>query len=44
MLELDKEILQGVWCTRKELLDSYAIPTALKVYKEALLAWMREED
>lgn len=40
LLILNQEAAEGIWCTREELLEDYAVPTALKVYKEALLAWM----
>ena len=40
LLELEQEVVEGIWCTKDELLETYAIPTALRVYKEALLAWM----
>lgn len=44
LLKLHEKAEDGIWCDRNELINSYALPTALKVYKEAVLAWMREED
>ena len=40
LLELKQEAVEGVWCTKDELQKTYAIPTALKVYREALLTWI----
>ena len=40
LLELKQEAVEGVWCTKDELQETYAIPTALKVYREALLTWI----
>lgn len=36
-----REQLEGLWCTQKELEEHYALPSALKVYKDALYAWWR---
>lgn len=37
-----KETLEGIWCSMDELTHDYAIPTALKVYKDALLEFAGE--
>lgn len=36
--------IDGTWCTRVEIDAQYAIPTALKHYKEALYTWWKEKD
>ena len=35
--------LEGIWCDIQELEEQYAIPTALKVYREAALQWLKEK-
>lgn len=37
MIFLAKHKDEGIWASQKEVLETYAIPTALKVYKEACL-------
>lgn len=41
LIELNSPI-QGLWCTSSEMNEQYAIPTALKHYKEALYTWWEE--
>lgn len=39
LVELHNKNLDGIWCTKKEVLETYAIPTAYKVYKQAWIEW-----
>lgn len=39
-LILVKEKQPGIWANKEALLHEYAIPTAFKAYKEALLQWL----
>lgn len=41
LVVLHDEPSTGLWKTREDLEDAYAIPTAFKAYKEALLTWWR---
>lgn len=38
LIVVDQKI-DGLWCDKKDIEESYAIPTAYKKYKEALYAW-----
>ena len=39
LIELNDKTIDGIWCTKKEIEETYAIPTAYKVYKKAWLEW-----
>lgn len=43
LVEIEAKTIDGLWCGLKDIEQTYAIPTALKVYKEALLLWMKEK-
>lgn len=43
LVELREKSETGIWCTYEELEKSYAIPTAFKVYKDALRLWIKED-
>lgn len=36
--------LDGIWCTYEILENKYAIPSAFKLYKDALALWMKEDS
>lgn len=38
-----KEMNEGIWCNFDDIQQLYAIPTAFKVYKEALNGWIKEK-
>lgn len=40
---LDHASQAGLWATQKELLETYAIPSALRIYKQACLIAMEED-
>ena len=39
IIEVEDKTIDGIWCTKKDIKDTYAIPTAYKVYKKAWLEW-----
>lgn len=39
LIELNDKTIDSIWCTKKEIEETYAIPTAYKVYKKAWLEW-----
>lgn len=41
LVEIEAKTIQGVWCEIEDIERVYAIPTALKVYREALMLWMK---
>lgn len=44
LLDITKENEKGLWCTWQQMEKSYALPTALKVYRDAALLWMKNID
>lgn len=41
LVEIDKLVDQGLWVSKQELQETYAMPTAFKTYKEALETWWK---
>lgn len=43
LVEIKAKTIAGTWCVLEDIQQTYAIPVAFKVYKEALLLWMKEK-
>ena len=42
LVEIENKTIDGIWCKIEDIEQVYAIPTALKVFREALRLWMKE--
>lgn len=42
LVEVEKMNQEGIWCTMEDIDHQYAIPTAYKAYREALVEWYKE--
>ncbi|MGX8832603.1 A/G-specific adenine glycosylase [Amedibacillus sp. YH-ame6] len=42
-VEVEHMNQEGIWCTMEDIDHRYAIPTAYKVYREALVEWYKEK-
>lgn len=43
LIEVEDRSEEGMWCSWNQIEQKYALPTALKVYKDALQQWLMEE-
>lgn len=44
LVEIKRKSINGLWCSMDALEHTYAIPTALKFYRDALFLWMKERQ